>query len=64
MTAEVHKDNVNNSIAKAVTILNAFTYEKPRQRLKDIAALTGINQRLMGTVLLMQSKEPGIMALR
>lgn len=44
LTTEVQKDTANNSIAKAVAILNCFSYEKPRLRLKDIVALTGINQ--------------------
>lgn len=38
------KDALNNSIAKAMTILNCFTYEKYSLRLKEISALTGINQ--------------------
>ena len=41
---ETPKDALNNSIVKAVTILNCFTSEKPRMRLKDISAATGINQ--------------------
>ncbi|EGO63101.1 IclR family transcriptional regulator [Acetonema longum] len=44
MPNETQKEVLNNSIAKAVTILNCFSYEKPRLRLKDIAAATGINQ--------------------
>lgn len=45
---------LNNSIAKAITLLNAFSYEKPRLRLKDISVITGINQatahRLLNTL--------------
>lgn len=44
MSNEIQKDAMNNSIAKAVTILNCFTYEKYSLRLKEISALTGINQ--------------------
>ncbi|SDF77280.1 IclR family transcriptional regulator [Sporomusa acidovorans] len=44
MSADVQKEALNNSVAKAVTILNCFSYERPRLRLKDIAAMTGINQ--------------------
>ena len=50
----VNKDLLNNSIIKATTILNCFSYEKPRLRLKDISAMTGINQptayRLLNTL--------------
>jgi IclR family transcriptional regulator, KDG regulon repressor len=38
------KDFLNNSIAKAVTLLNCFSYEKPRLRLKEISTITGISQ--------------------
>ena len=38
------KDALNNSIAKAMTILNCFSYEKPRLRLKEISLMTGISQ--------------------
>lgn len=41
---EVQKDALNNSLVKAITILNIFSYEKPRMRLKDISMMTGINQ--------------------
>jgi len=44
MSNEAQKDGLNNSIAKAVTILNCFTYEKYSLRLKEISILTGINQ--------------------
>lgn len=44
MSIDIQKESMNNSIAKAVTILNCFSYEKPRLRLKDIAVVTGINQ--------------------
>ncbi|MDU4961960.1 MAG: IclR family transcriptional regulator [Sporomusaceae bacterium] len=44
MAKEVSKDSLNNSITKAITILDCFSYEKPRLRLKEISALTGINQ--------------------
>lgn len=44
MSNEVQKDALNNSITKAVTILNCFTYERYSLRLKEISALTGINQ--------------------
>jgi Transcriptional regulator len=44
MSNDVQKEAMNNSIAKAVTILNCFSYEKPRLRLKDVAGITGINQ--------------------
>ncbi|MBP2638391.1 MAG: transcriptional regulator, IclR family [Firmicutes bacterium] len=44
MSNEAQKDGLNNSIAKAVTILNCFTYEKYSLRLKEISMLTGINQ--------------------
>ena len=50
----VNKDLLNNSITKAITILNCFSYENPRLRLKDISAITGINQptayRLLNTL--------------
>ena len=38
------KDALNSSITKAITLLNCFSYEKPRLRLKDISTLSGINQ--------------------
>lgn len=38
------KEGLNNSITKAIAILNSFSYEKPRLRLKEISAVTGINQ--------------------
>lgn len=38
------KESLNYSIIKAITILNSFSYEKPRLRLKEISAQTGINQ--------------------
>lgn len=44
MPTELSKDALNNSIAKAITILNCFSYEKPRLRLKEIGSMTGINQ--------------------
>ncbi len=44
MAAEAQKEALNNSLVKAITILNCFSYEKPRLRLKEIAAATGINQ--------------------
>ena len=44
MTEEINKDGMNNSIIKAVTLLNCFSYSKPRLRLKEISAITGINQ--------------------
>lgn len=54
MTMVVNKDLLNNSIVKAITILNCFSYEKPRLRLKDISGITGINQptayRLLNTL--------------
>jgi len=50
----VNKELLNNSIIKAVTILNCFSYDKPRLRLKGISGLTGINQptayRLLNTL--------------
>lgn len=39
-----NKDSLNNSVVKAITILNCFSYEKPRLRLKEISMMTGINQ--------------------
>lgn len=44
MIKETPKDALNNSIAKAVTILNCFSYDKYSLRLKEISGLTGINQ--------------------
>jgi DNA-binding IclR family transcriptional regulator len=44
MPKEANKESLNNSITKAITILNCFSYEKPRLRLKEIGAMTGINQ--------------------
>lgn len=44
MSKEVQKDALNNSITKAVTILNCFSYDRYSLRLKEISALTGINQ--------------------
>jgi len=38
------KEVMNNSIVKAVTLLNCFSYNKPRLRLKEISAITRINQ--------------------
>ncbi len=38
------KDFLNNSIAKAIMLLNCFSYEKLRLRLKDISVMTGISQ--------------------
>ncbi len=53
-TMTVNKGLLNNSITKAITILNCFSYEKPRLRLKDISDITGINQptayRLLNTL--------------
>lgn len=37
-------ENLNNSVAKAITILNCFSYEKPRLRVKEISELTELNQ--------------------
>lgn len=34
----------NNSVGKTVTILNCFSYDKPRLRIKEISAMTGISQ--------------------
>ena len=54
MKMAVNKELLNNSITKAITILDCFSYEKPRLRLKDISAITGINQptayRLLNTL--------------
>ncbi|KMO87049.1 IclR family transcriptional regulator [Megasphaera cerevisiae DSM 20462] len=36
--------NTNNSIVKAVQLLNTFSMEKPRLRLKEISVMTGISQ--------------------
>jgi IclR family transcriptional regulator, KDG regulon repressor len=44
MTTDTHKEFLNNSIAKAITLLNCFSYEKPRLRLKEISMITGIGQ--------------------
>jgi DNA-binding IclR family transcriptional regulator len=44
MPAEVQRDFLNNSIAKAISLLNCFSFEKPRLRLKDISGMTGISQ--------------------
>lgn len=44
MDKEQQKDVLNNSIAKAITILNCFSYDKYSLRLKEISLLTGINQ--------------------
>lgn len=54
MTTDTNKELLNNSIMKAVTILNCFSYEKPRLRLKEISAMAEINQptayRLLNTL--------------
>lgn len=54
MQAEFQKEILNNSLVKAITILNCFSYERPRMRLKDISMMTGINQatayRLLNTL--------------
>ncbi len=54
MTTDVNKELLNNSIMKAITILNCFSYEKPRLRLKEISAIAEINQptayRLLNTL--------------
>ena len=42
-TAET-KGGLNNSITKAVTLLNCFSYDQPRLRLKEISAMAKINQ--------------------
>lgn len=44
MTKETQKDMLNNSVAKAVTILNCFSYDNYSLRLKEISKRTGINQ--------------------
>jgi len=44
LLAEPTRDTLNNSISKAITILDCFSYEKPRLRLKEISSLSGINQ--------------------
>jgi IclR family KDG regulon transcriptional repressor len=36
--------NTNNSIVKSIQLLNTFSMEKPRLRLKEISLLTGISQ--------------------
>ncbi|KYZ77938.1 IclR family transcriptional regulator [Anaerosporomusa subterranea] len=41
---DTNKDMLNGSITKAITILNCFSYDKTRLRLKDISQMTGINQ--------------------
>lgn len=38
------QEPLNGSLVKAITILNCFSYERPRLRLKEISTLTGINQ--------------------
>jgi IclR family KDG regulon transcriptional repressor len=44
MATETNRDSLNNSITKAVKLLNSFSYERPRLRLKEISEMTGINQ--------------------
>jgi len=48
------KDGLNNSISKAVALLNCFSYDQPRLRLKEISAMAGVNQatahRMLGTL--------------
>ena len=44
MPPDMQKEFLNNSIAKAITLLNCFSYEKPRLRLKEISAIAGIGQ--------------------
>jgi len=44
MPIDMTKDFLNNSIAKAITLLNCFSCEKPRLRLKELSTLTGISQ--------------------
>lgn len=44
MPAEDLKSGLNNSITKAVAVLNCFSCEQPRLRLKEISSMTGINQ--------------------
>jgi IclR family transcriptional regulator, KDG regulon repressor len=44
MSLDRDKDFLNGSIAKAITLLNCFSYDKPRLRLKEISAITGISQ--------------------
>ena len=44
MSADETKGGLNNSITKAVTMLNCFSFDQPRLRLKEISAMTGINQ--------------------
>lgn len=44
MSDDVNKNGLNNSITKAVTLLNSFSLDQPRLRLKEICAATGINQ--------------------
>jgi len=36
--------NTNNSIVKSIQLLNTFSMEKPRLRLKEISTMTGISQ--------------------
>ncbi|VBB05375.1 transcription regulator iclr n-terminal [Lucifera butyrica] len=54
MSIDGRKDFLNNSITKGILILNCFSYEKPRLRLKEISAITGISQptayRLLNTL--------------
>ena len=44
MPIDESKDGLNNSIKKAVTLFNCFSLDQPRLRLKEISAMTGINQ--------------------
>lgn len=54
MLNDTKRDSLNNSIAKAISILNCFSFEKPRLRLKEISIATGISQptahRLLNTL--------------
>lgn len=54
MATDEKKDSFNYSVAKAISILNCFSYKRPSLRLKEISTITGINQatayRLLSTL--------------
>lgn len=44
MPKKIAGANTNNSIVKSIQLLNTFSMEKPRLRLKEISSMTGISQ--------------------
>ncbi|SDF70879.1 IclR family transcriptional regulator [Sporomusa acidovorans] len=44
MIDSIPKELLKNSVVKTIVILNCFSFEKPRLRIKEISSMTGISQ--------------------